>query len=49
VDLRLKFSGASLRDLYELTGVVLPDTPAFSTDGHLRATFRIRRRAFRLS
>ena len=40
VDLRLKFSGASLRDLYELTGVVLPDTPAFSTDGHLRATFQ---------
>jgi len=36
----LKFSGASLRDLYELTGVVLPDTPAFSTDGHLRATFQ---------
>ena len=40
VDLRLKFSGASLRDLYDLTGVVLPDTPAFSTDGHLRATFQ---------
>ncbi|HAT1615252.1 TPA: AsmA family protein, partial [Raoultella ornithinolytica] len=40
VDLRLKFSGDSLRDLYELTGVVLPDTPAFSTDGHLRATFQ---------
>ncbi|MGS3448354.1 AsmA family protein [Klebsiella electrica] len=40
VDLRLQFSGASLRDLYELTGVVLPDTPAFSTDGHLRATFQ---------
>ena len=40
VDLRLKFSGDSLRDLYDLTGVVLPDTPAFSTDGHLRATFQ---------
>jgi uncharacterized protein involved in outer membrane biogenesis len=40
VDLRLKFSGDSLGDLYDLTGVLLPDTPAFSTDGHLRATFR---------
>ena len=27
VDLRLKFSGDSLGDLYELTGVLLPDTP----------------------
>lgn len=26
VDLRLKFSGDSLGDLYELTGVLLPDT-----------------------
>jgi uncharacterized protein involved in outer membrane biogenesis len=40
VDLRLKFSGDSLGDLYDLTGVLLPDTPAFSTDGHLRATFQ---------
>ena len=40
VDLRLKFSGDSLGDLYDLTGVLLPDTPAFSTDGHLRATFK---------
>ncbi|VFS87075.1 Uncharacterized protein involved in outer membrane biogenesis [Raoultella terrigena] len=39
VDLRLKFSGDSLGDLYDLTGIVLPDTPAFSTDGRLRATF----------
>lgn len=45
VDLRLKFSGDSLRDLYDLTGVVLPDTPAFSTDGHLRATFDQRKGA----
>ncbi|HEY4466966.1 MAG TPA: AsmA family protein [Klebsiella sp.] len=40
VDLRLKFSGDSLGDLYDLTGVLLPDTPTFSTDGHLRATFK---------
>lgn len=27
VDLQLKFSGDSLGDLYDLTGVLLPDTP----------------------
>ncbi|MGP3590670.1 AsmA family protein [Vagococcus sp. WN89Y] len=37
VDLQLKFGGDSLGDLYELTGVLLPDTPPFSTDGHLVA------------
>jgi uncharacterized protein involved in outer membrane biogenesis len=37
VDLRLKFSGDSLGQLYDLTGVLLPDTPPFSTDGHLVA------------
>ncbi|MCQ5003146.1 AsmA family protein, partial [Escherichia coli] len=33
VDLRLKISGDSLGDLYELTGDLLPDTPPFETDG----------------
>lgn len=37
VDLRLKFSGDSLGQLYDLTGIVLPDTPPFETDGHLLA------------
>ena len=37
VDLRLKFSGDSLGDLYEPTGVLLPDTPPFETDGRLVA------------
>ncbi|HHQ8514523.1 TPA: AsmA family protein [Escherichia coli] len=37
VDLRLKFSGDSLGALYELTGVLLPDTPPFETDGRLVA------------
>lgn len=36
-DLRLKFSGDSLGDLYDLTGVLLPDTPPFETDGRLVA------------
>lgn len=37
VDLQLKFSGDSLGELYELTGVLLPDTPPFETDGRLVA------------
>ncbi|AXO86877.1 AsmA family protein [Pseudomonas parafulva] len=37
LDLRLKLSGSSLGNLYPLTGVTLPDTPAYSTDGHLTA------------
>ena len=37
VDLQLKFAGETLGDLYELTGVLLPDTPPFETDGHLVA------------
>ncbi|HET7556638.1 MAG TPA: AsmA family protein, partial [Rhodanobacteraceae bacterium] len=35
LDLRLKMSGANMAHLYALTGVTLPDTPPFSTDGHL--------------
>ena len=38
LDLRLKFSGQTLSDLYGLTGVLLPQTPPYSTDGHLSAT-----------
>ncbi|WLI78062.1 AsmA family protein [Kosakonia sp. H02] len=37
VDLQLKFGGDSLGELYDLTGVLLPDTPPFETDGHLVA------------
>ncbi|MDR9890074.1 AsmA family protein [Pseudenterobacter timonensis] len=37
VDLELKFSGDSLGELYDLTGVLLPDTPPFETDGRLVA------------
>lgn len=35
VDMRLHLAGASMARLYALTGVVLPETPAFSTEGHL--------------
>ncbi|MEO6918019.1 MAG: AsmA family protein [Collimonas sp.] len=35
LDLRLKLSGASMSNLYPLTGIVLPATPPFSTEGRL--------------
>ena len=35
LDLRLKLAGASMAQLYALTGVVLPETPPFSTEGRL--------------
>lgn len=35
--MQLKFSGESLGDLYGLTGVLLPNTPPYATDGHLIA------------
>lgn len=35
VDLHLKLAGASLARLYAFTHVLLPETPAFSTEGHL--------------
>jgi len=37
LDLRLKLTGTSLGNLYPLTGVTLPDTPPYATDGHLIA------------
>jgi uncharacterized protein involved in outer membrane biogenesis len=35
LDVRLKLAGPSMARLYAFTGVVLPETPAFSTEGHL--------------
>ena len=37
LDLRLRLAGTSLGNLYPLTGVTLPDTPPYNTDGHLTA------------
>jgi AsmA family protein len=37
LDLRLRLAGSSLGNLYPLTGVTLPDSPAYATDGHLIA------------
>lgn len=39
VNVRLRFSGDTLANLYGLTGVLLPDTPPYETDGHLTARF----------
>ena len=38
LDVRLKVSGPSMARLYPLTGVLLPETPHFSTEGHLTGT-----------
>ncbi|QIL80118.1 AsmA family protein [Diaphorobacter sp. HDW4A] len=35
LDLQFSLRGASMADLYDLTGVVLPSTPAFKTKGRL--------------
>lgn len=38
VDFQVSLKGGSLADLFELTGIVLPDTPPFQTQGHLIGT-----------
>jgi AsmA family protein len=38
LDLQLRMSGASMAQLYPLSGIVLPETPSFSTEGHLKGT-----------
>jgi uncharacterized protein involved in outer membrane biogenesis len=35
LDLRLSVAGASMGNLYPLTGILLPETPPFATEGHL--------------
>lgn len=37
IDMDLSFSGQNLGDLYNVIGVTLPDTPPYSTQGHLTA------------
>ncbi|CAN7460571.1 AsmA family protein [Pseudoduganella sp. LjRoot289] len=38
LDMRLKLSAPSMARLYGLTGIVLPETPPFTTSGHLSAS-----------
>ncbi|MDW8845127.1 AsmA family protein [Erwinia sp. MMLR14_017] len=40
LNIRLRFSGDTLANLYGLTGILLPDTPPYETDGHLIARFQ---------
>ena len=40
LDIRLWFSGTSMAKLYPLTGITLPDTPPYATEGHLRAQLK---------
>jgi uncharacterized protein involved in outer membrane biogenesis len=38
IDARLKLSGQSMAHLYAISGILLPETPPFSTEGHLIGT-----------
>ena len=38
LDLHLQLSGASMAQLYALSGIVMPETPPFTTRGHLLGT-----------
>lgn len=40
LDMRLHIAGNSMAHLYPLTGITLPDTPPFETDGMLSARFQ---------
>lgn len=38
LDMRLKLSGASMAQLYPISGILLPETPPYATEGHLIGT-----------
>lgn len=40
VDFQVSLKGSSMADLFPLTGLVLPNTPAFQTQGHLVGTLK---------
>jgi uncharacterized protein involved in outer membrane biogenesis len=40
LDVQLKLQGATMADLYPILGVVLPNTPAYSTEGRLAGTLQ---------
>ncbi|MPV68153.1 AsmA family protein [Burkholderia sp. BE17] len=40
VDLRLWLAGTSMAHLYDVTGITLPETPPYATDGRLVGQFR---------
>ncbi|MBY0412501.1 MAG: AsmA family protein [Burkholderiaceae bacterium] len=43
LDFQVALKGASMADLYELTGLVLPSTPPFETDGRLTGSLEPQR------
>ncbi|PLZ03676.1 AsmA family protein [Burkholderia sp. WAC0059] len=47
IDLRLWLQGVSMAHLYGLTGVTLPETPPFATEGHLIGAFHPHASEFR--
>lgn len=47
VDLQLSLAANSMADLYDLTGVVLPETPKFRTNGHLTGNFNAAGKSFK--
>lgn len=49
LDLQLSLSGASMARLYGLTGVLLPETPPFSTAGHLHGELGVQMAAGNIS
>lgn len=38
LDVKLKLSAMSMAQLYVLTGIIMPETPPFSTEGHLHGS-----------
>jgi AsmA family protein len=40
LDINLKILGASMADLFPISGLVLPETPKFSTEGRVIGTFK---------
>ncbi|NTZ84789.1 AsmA family protein [Burkholderia metallica] len=47
LDLRLWLQGTSMSHLYQLTGITLPDTPAYATEGRLIGNFKPNASTFR--
>lgn len=48
VDLRLWLQGTSPDHLYQLTGIMLPETPPYATEGHVIGNFKPGASVFRL-
>ena len=47
IDLRLWLQGTSMSHLYQLTGITLPDTPPYATEGRLIGNFKPHASTFR--